>query len=257
MKKPLPIIQSIALAHLTTVLSSAAATVSLGSAVPEVGDGVQNLNFSTSTSNNTNVQFVPSEYLAGDNGNKLGQSFTTGSNAGGYSLSAISLRQVSWGTTFWDYTGGTITLKVFSMDSALGNGTWNVTQLAMETATVGGEPDGITLASGAPGTNAQWLTVGLGTTLNLTANTLYGFMLASSGTGGNDGFFMEIDGTSTSTYASGFAITTGDINGTTMWDGNNGRPTDRAFVATMTAVPEPGAALLGTFGMLTFIRRRR
>jgi len=257
MKNALPSIQGIALVCLASIFPAGAATVTLGTTAPTVGDGVQNLNFSTSTSNNTDVQYVPSEYLAGDNGNKLGQSFTTGANTGGYSLSAISVRQVSWGTTFWDYTGGTVTLQVFSMDTNHLNGVWTTTQLALDTATVSGEPDGIGYSSGTPGANAQWLTVTLSTTLNLNANTLYGFMLAASGTGGNDGFFMEIDGTNTNSYAGGFALTTGEINGTTKWDGFNGQPSDRAFVATMTAVPEPSAALLGGLGMLMLFRRRK
>jgi hypothetical protein len=104
--------------------------------------------------------------------------------------------QVSWGPTYWDYTGGTVPLKIFSMDSAQGNGVWNTTQLALETATVGGEPDGITFSFGTPGANAQWLTVTLSTPVTLAPNKQYGFMLASDGTGGNDSFFMEIDGTS-------------------------------------------------------------
>lgn len=233
---------------------SAAATVSLGTATPAVGDGVQNLNFSTSTANNTNVQFVGSEYLAGDNVNKLGQSFTTGSNIDGYELSAISVRQVSWGNTSWDYTGGTVNLKVFSMNSVL-NGVWSTTQLALESATVAGT--GAPTFNATPGANAQWLTITLGTSLELTANTQYGFMLTASGTGGNQEFFMEIDGTSTSSYAGGFALTTGDFGLTPVWDGNNGQPSDRAFVASMTAIPEPSAALLGGLGMLVMLRRRR
>ena len=257
MKNTIRVVQAIALIQLASVLPSAAATVSLGTATPGKLDGVENLNFSTSTATNTNVQYVSSEYLAGDNTNKLGQAFTTGANAGGYDLSSISVRQVSWATTFWDYTGGSVTLKVFTMDSSSG-GVWNTTQLALVTATAAGEPDGITLSSGAPGANAQWLTVPLDTPVYLAANTLYGFMLAADGTGGNDRFFMELDGTNTSTYAGGFALTTGDINGTTMWDGANGQPSDRAFVATMTAVPEPGSVvLLGGFILLGLLRRRR
>lgn len=233
---------------------SAAATVSLGTTTPAVGDGVQNLNFSTSTANNTDVQFVGSEYLAGDNGNKLGQSFTTGSNIGGYELSAISVRQVSWGTTFWDYTGGTVNLKVFTMNSVTSPGVWSTTQLALESATVAGTG---APTNGTPGANAQWLTITLGTSLELAANTMYGFMLTASGTAGNQEFFMEIDGTSTNTYAGGFALTTGDFGLAPVWDGNNGQPSDRAFVASMTAIPEPSAALLGGLGLLVMLRRRR
>ena len=95
---------------------------------------------------------------------------------------------------------------------------------------------GVTYATGAPGGNARWLTISLDTPIFLDPDTLYGFQIVSSGTGGNDEFFMEIDGTANDSYAGGFALTTGDISGESMWDGNDGRPGDRAFVASMTAL---------------------
>jgi hypothetical protein len=236
-----------------------AATVTLGTAVPLVLDGVHNLNFSTGSSTNTTIAGAASDYVAGDNV-AVGQTFTTGSHAGGYSLSSISVRQVSWGTTFWDYTGGTVTLQIFRWNSVT-SGVNNITQLALETATVGGEPDAITFSSGTPSANARWLTIGLGTSIAMLPNTMYGFQLVSSGTGGNDGFFMELSGTNTNSYAGGFATGTGTVDGNpdpnAVWDGNSGRPSDRAFVATMTAVPEPAAGMLGGMAALLFLRRGR
>jgi hypothetical protein len=268
MKTPARLIQGIAVFHLVSMLPAAAATITLGTATPTVLDGVQNLNFSTNDATNTAVAFVGNDYLAGDNSAAIGQSFTTGANTGGYSLSAISVRQVSWGTTFWDITGGTITLQVFKLNSWSG-GVGSITQLAQETATVSGEPDGITLSSGTPGSNARWLTVNLATAVTLLPGTEYGFQIMSDGTGINDRFFMQIDGTSTNSYAGGFALGTGKpgfvasplnvgtLDTTAVWRGNDGAPSDRAFVATMTAVPEPSAALLGGLGMLMLLRRRR
>jgi hypothetical protein len=229
--------------HLASISPAAGATAGLGTAVPAVNDGVQNLNFSTNDATNTNVTGVPSDYVAGDNTNALGQTFTTGANAGGYSLSAISVRQVSWGTTYWDYTGGTITLQIFKLNSFNGS-VGSITQLALETATVSGEPDGIGLSSGTPGANAQWLTVTLDSPVVLEANAIYGFQIMSDGTGGNDQFFIETDGTNTNSYAGGFALATGKVGGTTIdsafvWAGNEGQPSDRAFVATMTGLTEP------------------
>ena len=261
MKTPARLIQGVALACLASILPAGAATVTLGTTVPTVLDGVQNLNFSTNDATNTTVTGVPSDYLAGDNTNALGQTFTTGANTGGYSLSAISVRQVSWGTTYWDYTGGTVTLQIFKLNSFNGS-IGSITQLALETAAVGSEPDGIGYSFGTPGANTQWLTVNLAAAVTLDANTIYGFQIMSDGTGGNDQFFIETDGTNTNSYAGGFALATGKIGGTAIdsafvWAGNEGQPSDRAFVATMAAVPEPSAALLGGLGMLMLFRRRK
>lgn len=261
MKNPILLIQGITLLQLGSMLPAAAATLTLDSATPTVGDGVQNLSFSTNDATNTAVAFVPSDYLAGDNGAALGQTFTTGTNTEGYSLSSISVRQVSWGTTFWDITGGTITLQIFRLNSLGGSGVGSITPLALETATVGGEPDGVGISSGTPGSGARWLTVTLASSVSLNPSTIYGFQIMSDGTSGNDRFFMQLDGTSTNSYAGGFALATGKIAGAidsaAVWAGNDGQPSDRAFVATMTAVPEPSAALLGGLGTLLLLRRRR
>ena len=243
---------------LMAVLSARAATVSLGAATPNVGDGVQNLSFATSTADDTDVRFIPSNYLAGDNNNALGQTFTTGANSGGYSLSSISVRQVGGFNTFWDFTGGTITLQLYQLGTGSG-GVWNITPIATETAAVGGANGG--LSSGTQGASAQWLTLTLSAAANLSANTQYGFQLVSDGTTPNDGFFMELDGTIGTPYTGGFATGTSKVSGQPdpafVFDGNNGQPSDRAFVASMTSVPEPSSALLGAVGILPLFRRRR
>ena len=235
--------------NLASITPVAAATAGLGTAVPAVIDGVENLNFSTNDATNTAVASAASDYLAGDNGVALGQTFTTGANTGGYSLSAIAVRQVSWGTTYWDYTGGTVTLQIFKLNSVSG-GTRFIIPLAQETATVGGEPDGIGLSSGTPGANAQWLTVTLDTPVTLEANTVYGFQIMADGTGGNDQFFIQTDGTNTDSYAGGYALGTGKVAGQldiyAVWAGNDGQPSDRAFVATMTTLTAPTTPVFAT-----------
>lgn len=242
MKKSIRILAASGAFHVACLTPAVAATAGLGTAVPTVLDGVQNLSFSTDDVSNTAVAFVPSDYLAGDNTNALGQTFTTGAHPGGYSLSAVSVRQVSWGTTFWDYTGGTVTLQIFKLNS------WNVgigsiTQLASETASIAGEPDGIGFSFGSPAADARWLTVTLDSPVVLEPNAIYGFQITSTGTGGNDEFFIQLDGTNTDSYPGGSALGTAKVAGqpdpVAVWRGNDGAPSDRAFVATMTALNDP------------------
>lgn len=261
MKTTYPLL-GIATISLFSFTPADAATLSLGTAVPSAGAGVQNLASATSTADATSVQFVDSDFVVGDNGAALGQAFTAGANEGGYLLSSISVKQVAGFSTTWDFTGGSVTLQIFQLGTTTGNGVWNITQLALETATAGGEPDGLGFSSGTQGAGAMWLTITLSTPIALAANGQYGFQMMASGTNADDGFFMELDGTNTNPYAAGFATGTSKVEGqpdsALLWDGGNGRPSDRVFVATMTAVPEPsGAALFGTIGILSLLRRRR
>ncbi|MCB1130059.1 MAG: hypothetical protein KDN05_02955 [Verrucomicrobiae bacterium] len=218
-----------------------AGSLTLGTSTPPVGDGVENLSFSTSSADDTAVQFVPGNYMGSqyrNDGLQVGQSFTSGSNAWGYALNSISVRQVSWASD-WDYDGGSVVLKIFRMGAGPGP-VWNsASQLVVETATI--------TPAGPPTTNAtptpQWLTFTLDTPLYIDPDTLYGFAIDSSGGIANEEFFMALDGTSTNSYADGFAFTIPDGATSSMWDGDNGKPSDRAFVANMTiptatAVPD-------------------
>ena len=141
-----------ALSCLVAAAQVSASIVTVSDSAPAVGDGVQNLSFSNDDASNTQVQFS-SNYVAGDNA-ALGQTFTTGSDPAGYLLDTIAVRQVSWGTTFWDYTGGNVTLQVFQLgaETPAGSGVWTIVPLATETANVPGEDDGIGFSSGTPTT---------------------------------------------------------------------------------------------------------
>lgn len=239
---------AIAAMQLFGLAPATAASVTLGSATPAVGDGVQLLAFSTSSADNTDHAFVGSDYLAADNsGLYVGQSFTTGSNVGGYELNSISVRQVSWAGTFWDYTGGEITLRIFP-----GGGGDNG-ELLLETVPIAPGAGSDAVFGGTPA-DPMWLTFALTSPLTVAANTQYSFAFRSNGTGANDQFFMELDGTSDGgAYTGGSSITVDD--GNNLWNGNT--EGDRAFVANMTAIPEPSITFLGGLGVLGLLRRRR
>lgn len=206
-----------------------AASITLGLTTPAVGVGAENLIGATNTSNNADVEYANSDYLAGDNNGSVGQTFTTGTNSAGYWISAISVRQVGY-STYWDYAGGTIAVQIFQMntpDLTGGHGTENITVLDSETATVGGTP---AFGSGTP--TPEWLTVTLATPIFLVANTQYGFQLGSTGTGANSQFILELDGTSSDVHAGGSALIggTGSTPSTTaIWTGGY-NPGDLVFV---------------------------
>ncbi|MCB1133196.1 MAG: immunoglobulin domain-containing protein, partial [Verrucomicrobiae bacterium] len=212
--------------------SAMAADVTLGTATPPVGAGVRNLSFSANDATNTAHAFVASDYLAADHpqGLQMGQSFTTGANVDGYLLTSISVRQVSWASN-WDYTGGNVTLRVFDSSGGFSPSV----QLVSQTAAVGGEDDGVGATTGAVPTEPMWLTFTLDAPLALDPNKLYSFAFSTDGTATNDGFFMNLDGTSTDSYAGGSSISVDTTN--SLWNGGGG--SDRAFVAAMTVPSVP------------------
>lgn len=126
-------------------------------------------------------------YVAGDRPQQ-GQTFTTGSNAGGYRVKAIWLRHAGYtsntATTFWRTANGAgLTVRVTNPAAA---GTGNFA-LATETVTTSGSESGTpnTLApvtastSNANGTGV-WVRLALSLPVTVQPNTNYGFDVTSS-----------------------------------------------------------------------------
>lgn len=240
-----------------------AQTVSVGNTTPLVGAGVEYLGDSgAAQSGNVQVHFVGSDYIAGDNITTLGETFTTGANAGGYDLSSFSFMQVANYTTFWQINNS-FGYRLFSTGTPTQNGNQNtffqpISVLQTGSVTFPGAADQIGVHSGTPGASALWVTVTLASPLFLSSNTQYGFDLQTDGTGGNSDFFMEWNGNlnGAGTFSGGQAIVDG-TNGNTpdpgsqvfLGDGpSNGV---RTFVATMIVVPEPSSfSLAGLAGLM-------
>lgn len=223
------------LAVLVLAGSLHAGEITLGIDTPPMLDGVRNLSGAVDAAGNTQLQYADSNFLAGDNNGILGQTFTTGSNPAGYSLSSISFQQVSYDTSWW--LGGTLGLRVFQTTNDPGSGVQTMSVLATESASVPEETAG--LQQSAPGDGNYWVTFILDQPLHLEPDTRFGFDFQATGTTATGPFLMEWNGIHGDVLDGGQAI----INGTpavpdpgSVWLGRGPADGDRVFVATMTAI---------------------
>lgn len=207
--------------------ASDAGVISVSSTAPtQDGADIANFNGSTDAGGNGDPGHIWSDRP------HQGQTFLTGSNAGGYELSAVTLKNLSTTTT----TSPTFNLLVGSLSGTV------FTQLG---ATETGVAPNI-----APG---NYITFTLDTPLALDANTTYAFLWGTDGRG-----FIPTNNMDDNTFPGGTAISSGDNNTP---DLNNviERNLDRVFHLDIAEVPEPGSlALLGLgFGCLLHRTRSR
>jgi len=214
------------------------------------------------------------QYVAGGSGGRpdQGQTFTTGSNATGYTLSNIWVQHVDYtgevknyttdyNGTWWDLpSGAQLTLRITNPGQA---GTSNFALASFNYTATGTENAGkVWSGSGSNNTNnpgdGYWLDFALSSPVSLAANTQYGFDLTS--TSGN-GYF-ELAGTDTLNAFTGGSAYNGSTAGAT--DNTlNALQGSRVFVAAMApnaAVPVPATFSLvaaGGLGLLACGFRRR
>ena len=219
--KPL---SAIVLASAALCLSSVmAATVTVSTTAPTV-NGADIANLTGTSDANAN----------GDHGHlwnnrpHQGQSFTTGSNVGGYQINSVTLRSLSTNS------GSQFNVVVGTLSGS------TLTQI------------GTTEFATPPSySNGQYITFTFDTPLTLAANTTHAFLWGSAGAG-----FITSNNTDGTVYTGGTAISSGDNN---VPDLNNviTRSVDRTFHVDLVAVPEPSSALLAILGGCFLLRRRR
>lgn len=185
-----------------------------------------------------------------------GQSFTTGSNAGGYGIQTVSIQHIGWPTTFtangsfysvengdtFEFRLGTISGTTLT-PSFTGTATYSG-------ATVGG--------LGTSGTGS-FFTFDLSSEgiAALLPNTNYFFEISRGGVGA---VFLELNSTAVDGYAGGTAFS-GNDGGALDADNVISLPPnggDFAFNVGLVSIPEPSTAtLLGGLGLFALLRRRR
>lgn len=203
--------------------SVTAATVSISSAAPTV-DGADIANLGDG------VDAGGDQGHVWNNRPHQGQSFTTGSNAAGYQIQAVTMRNLNNTVT----NGPTFNVLVGTLSGT--------------TFTQTGSTETGIAPNYAPN---DYITFTFDTPLTLTANTTYAFLWGSNGSG-----FVTENTLDDSTYTGGTAISSGDNN---VPDLNNviSRNVERIFHVDLVAIPEPSAALLGLLGGCFLLRRRR
>lgn len=199
-----------------------AAKVSFADKAPLCGSNdVSNLTGANTDSSNVNEGDHDATYIADDRPLQ-GQTFTTGTNAAGYHLRSVTLREVSF-DTYALVPDLTYTVRITQPADG------KLLMLASETATVtedapGNFPnlgDGGDMGSGS----GKFISFTLDKVVELKPNTTYGFDVS----GGTDRHYWQWDGTDDNVYRGGSAYSVMPKGKMTERKG------DRVFVVRMTA----------------------
>lgn len=232
-------------------VAAQAQTVSFSTTAPTLGaSDLYNLTAGANDSDNVNGGADSATYVAMDQNVAQGQTFTTGSDVGGYTLNGFWLQHALYQTfqgngTFWNVNtaGAQLTFRLLDPvgDTILASSSYTIT---------GTEPNNF---GGNVGINnvgtGTWMYFTFGSPITLSANTSYGLDVQAAA---SPNFYFETAGDNTDVYAGGSAYTTTRTGSTPTI--NTG---DHVFDVSLTPVPEPSTlALIGLGGLAVLLRRR-
>jgi hypothetical protein len=187
-----------AVACVAMAASTSAATVSFAMIQPTPGpDDIANLQGATEEAKNVNEGDHDAIYIADDRPTQ-GQTFKTGTNATGYVLRAITMREVAF-DTYALVPDLTYTIRITEpADGKLSVLSTETAKVAADTSgnfpTIG---DGNDKGSGS----GRFITFALEKPVVLKPNTIYGFDVS----GGTERHYWQWDGTDTDAYRDGVA----------------------------------------------------
>jgi hypothetical protein len=211
--------------------TASAAKVSFATKAPACGaSDVSNLTGANTESDNVNGGDHDATYIADDRPLQ-GQTFTTGTNAAGYQLRSVTLREVSF-DTYALIPDLTYTVRVTQPAEG------KFLRLASETATLASDAPGNLPNLGDGGDmgmgSGKFITFTLDKVVELKPNTTYGFDVS----GGTDRHYWQWDGTDKDVYRGGSAYSVSPRGKVTERSG------DHVFVVGMSLrqVAEAGKA---------------
>ncbi len=211
--------------------TQAATNLVISSSTPTVGaDGI-------SVTGGTSTE---KWFAGGGASNGVGQTFLTGSNTDGYTLSSYSLRvsttsQANVGAMAFNLRLGTISGTTF-------------TEIAATT---------VTKAANVAWAGGDWFTLQFDSPISLDANTTYAVDAEMTSAGAWQGGIPYVYYKNSNVYADGNRYYYASGTPTTV---TNAATHDRDFILDIqvaSAVPEPGTTLLIGLGGLLFLSRRR
>jgi len=212
---------------------SMAAQVSFSSSRPKLGmEDIANWNGATTSEENVAEGSHDATYVADDRPVQ-GQTFTTGTNAAGYELRAVALRQVKH-ETYALIPDLNYTLRIIQPSAN------TFAEVASETANVPSATPGNlqSIGDGSETGNGSgiFVTFTLEKPVHLRPDTIYGFDVG----GGSSRHYWQVDGTLSQIYSGGTAYS---VEGKDKFTPRRG---ERVFVVSLTATKAESAARTGS-----------
>jgi len=221
-----------------------------------VTDNAPNNSATTNTQDRIGNQFRATATNPGSNGQQwsglfsydLSELSTFLASNPGFSVSAAAFSLTSIGGS---HAGGSATIVLYQTEAFTGNATWSTSNgtdawSTPVTSNGSGTVGGGTLASSSLGGGTVSTTISIGSAMTFSSSASFVSSVNDALARGDKTLYLLIQA---ATYAS--------LDSYATFANNTNTTTDYRPELSVTLIPEPSAALLGGFGLLALLRRRR